>query len=436
MIDRRSFLTIGASATAAAAQTQSSPTAEEAPKPATPFTDPDFGFTALIALGGSYYRGGDPGKLLAIVSHIKTGDFESAFQAYHDAGVEARTQAEQAAVKRHNVSAREAHLWAASYFSAALRFLDGTKDSDRMLACWQEYNACWSAAGALFDPPVERLEIPYEGTALTGWFVRTDPSRRSRPLVILNTGADGLEKSMYVLGGAGALARGYNCLILNGPGQGDSLWVRKLYFRPDWEKVITPVVDAMLRHREVDPKRIALVGVSQGGYWVPRALAFEHRIAAGVADPGVWDVSDPWLRNLPKFARDVLDAGKKVNFDQMIQTGTASNARAKAMLRFRMRPFGMTSYYDAFHAVRDYNLAEVAARIRCPMLITDPESEQFFPGQALKLYDALQCPKQIVHFTRDQGADQHCEVAAPGYRDYCIYNWLDETLAAPRARAG
>jgi hypothetical protein len=435
MIDRRSFLTIGASATAAA-QTQTTPTAEEAPKPATPFTDPDFGFTALIALGGSYYRGGDPGKLLAILSQIKTGDFESAFQAYHEAGVEARTQAEQAAVKRHNVSAREAHLWAASYFSAALRFLDGTKDPERMLACWQEYNACWSAAGALFDPPVERLEIPYEGTALTGWFVRTDPSRRRRPLVILNTGADGLEKSMYVLGGAGALARGYNCLILNGPGQGDSLWVRKLYFRPDWEKVITPVVDAMLRHREVDPKRIALVGVSQGGYWVPRALAFEHRIAAGVADPGVWDVSDPWLRNLPKFARDVLDTGKKSQFDQMIQMGTASNARAKATLRFRMRPFGMTSYYDAFHAVRDYNLAEVAGRIRCPMLITDPESEQFFPGQALKLYDALQCPKQIVHFTRDQGADQHCEVAAPGYRDYCIYNWLDETLAAPRARAG
>ena len=103
------------------------------------------------------------------------------------------------------------------------------------------------------------------------------------------------------------------------------------------------------------------------------------------------------------------------------------------MLRFRLRPFGMTSYYDAFHAVRDYNLTELAGRIRCPMLITDPEGEQFFPGQARKLYDALQCPKQIVHFTREQGADQHCEVAAPGYRDYCIHNWLDETLAAPRA---
>src|ERR1019366_6747800 len=103
MIARRSFLALGSSATAAAAQTPPQPAAEETAKPVSPFADPDFGFTALIALGGSYYRGGDPGKLLAILSQIKTGDFESAFQAYHDAGVEARTQAAQAAAKRHNV---------------------------------------------------------------------------------------------------------------------------------------------------------------------------------------------------------------------------------------------------------------------------------------------------------------------------------------------
>ncbi|MGO4881577.1 MAG: alpha/beta hydrolase family protein [Bryobacteraceae bacterium] len=428
MIDRRAFLAFGASASVAA-QTPPSAAPEPAAKPASPFTDPDFGFTALIALGESYYRGGDPGRLLAIVSRIQPGDFESGWQAYRDAGMETRELADRAKAKAHNVSAREAYLWAAGYFSAALRFGDGSKDPDRMLACWQDYNACWSAATALFDPPAERLEIPCEGAALTGWFLRPDASRRRRPLAILNTGADGLEISLYVRGAAGALARGYNCLILNGPGQGDSLWVRKLYFRPDWEKVITPVVDAMLRHPEVDHKRIVLTGESMGGYWVPRALAFEHRIAAGVADPGVWDVSDPWLHNLPKFVRDLLDAGNKMQFDQMIKMGTASNPRVTAMLRFRMRPLGMTSYYDAFRAIQSYRLEEVAGRIRCPMLITDPESEQFFPGQARKLYDALQCPKQMVAFTRAQGADQHCEVAAPGYRDYCIYNWLDETLA-------
>jgi alpha-beta hydrolase superfamily lysophospholipase len=430
-MNRRSFMAIGAAAAAASslAQAPASPIVAQTAAPASPFTDPDFGFTALVSLGHAYYRAGNPGKLLAIVSQIKAGDFESAWTAYHQAGVEARTLAESAASKRHNVSAREAYLWAASCFSIALRFGDGTENPERMLPCWQEYAACWTAAAALFEPSVERLEIPYEGGSLTGWFLSVDKSRRPRPLVIVNNGADGLEVSSYVLGAAGALARGYNCLMFNGPGQGDSLWVRKLYFRPDWEKVITPVVDAMLRRREVDPKRIALIGVSQGGYWVPRALAFEHRIAAGVADPGVWDVSAPWLSHLPAYVRNALDGKDKNQFDQYMQMGIASNVRARMTLRFRMRPYGMTSYYDVFHAVQEYNLAEAAGRIRCPMLITAPEGEQFFPGQAQKLYDALNCPKTMVRFTSEQGAEQHCEGAAPGYRDFCIYNWLDEILA-------
>ena len=430
-MNRRSFLALGAAAAAAPslAQAPAAPIEAQKAAPASPFTDPDFGFTAQIALGHCYYRAGDPGKLLEIVSKIKAGDFESAWSAYHQAGVDARAQAESAAAKRHSVSAREAYLAAASYFSAGLRFLDGTDDPERLLPCWQAYAACWSAAAALFDPPIERLEIPYEGGSLTGWFLRVDNSHRRRPLIVLNNGADGLEAGSYVLGGAGALARGYNCLIFNGPGQGDSLWLRKLYFRPDWEKVITPVVDAALRRREVDPKRIALVGISQGGYWAPRALAFEHRIAAGVADPGVWDVSEPWLSHLPPFVRSALDSKDNSRFDQMIQMGAASNPRTRMTLSFRMRPFGFTSYHEAFQAVQAYHLADVAGRIRCPMLVTNPEGEQFFPGQPQKLFDALTCPKAMVRFTREQGADQHCEVAAPGYRDYCIYNWLDEILA-------
>jgi hypothetical protein len=430
-MNRRSFLAVGAAAAASSslAQAPAAPPLAQKAAPESPFTDPDFGFTALNSLGHTYYHAGNPGKLLAILSKIQPGDFESAWTAYHEAGVEARTLAESATAKRHSVSAREAYLWAASCFSIALRFGDGTENPERMLPCFQQYADCWSAAAALFSPPIERLEIPYEGASLTGWFLRADNSRRPRPLVIINNGADGMEISSYVLGAAGALARGYNCLIFNGPGQGDSLWLRKLYFRPDWEKVITPVVDAMLRRREVDPRHIALVGISQGGYWVPRALAFEHRIAAGVADPGVWDVSAPWLGHLPTFVRSALDGKDKSQFDQILQRGADSNVRSRMTLRFRMRPFGMTSYYDVFHAVEEYSLAEVAGRIRTPMLITAPEGEQFFPGQAQKLYDALSCPKTLVQFTHQQGADQHCEVAAPGYRDFCIYNWLDEVLA-------
>ncbi|HYL76858.1 MAG TPA: hypothetical protein VEU96_21760 [Bryobacteraceae bacterium] len=392
------------------------------------FADPEFDFTARIVLGTSYYGVGNPGKLFAIAAAIKNGDFEAAYQAYYSAGVEARQWAEAAAAKKHRISARDAWLWAAGYFSASLRFLDGTTDLTRLLPTWGQYETCWKEAAALYHPAIERVEIPYEGTTLTGWLFRVDDTRRRRPLAILNNGADGSELSMYVLGAAGGLARGYNCLTFNGPGQNDSLWEKKLYFRPDWEKVITPVVDFSVRHKEVDPKRIALIGISQGGYWGPRALAFERRIAAGVADPGVWNLADIWMRNLPKPVLDLLNNGKKEQFDAMVATGLKMNRRSKVMVDFRMRPYGMTSYYEVFRSVLDYNLKDVAGQIRCPMLVTNPESEQFFAGQARQFHEMLRCPKTLIDFTREQGADMHCEVNAPGYRDYCIYNWLDEIL--------
>src|ERR1035437_3131391 len=137
-MNRRSFLASGvAAAGAVAVNAAPAQTVAQESAPISPFTDADFGFAAQISLGHSYYRAGEPGKLLAIVSKIKTGDFESAWAAY---------------------------LAAASYFSTALRFLDGTEDPARMFPCWQEYAASWSAAAALFNPPIERLEIPYQGT--------------------------------------------------------------------------------------------------------------------------------------------------------------------------------------------------------------------------------------------------------------------------------
>ncbi len=201
-----------------------------------------------------------------------------------------------------------------------------------------------------------------------------------------------------------------------------------MYFRPDWEKVITPVVDFAVAHPEVQAKRIALVGISQGGYWVPRALAFEHRIAAGVADPGVCDVSRAWTERLPESMVQLLDGGNKEEFDMNMTMALRFSPAARAILAFRMRPYGTNSYYEAYRSVREYNLKDVARLIQCPMLITNPEAEQFFPGQPKELYDMLRCPKTLIDFTVEQGAGLHCEANAPGYRDFRIYNWLDQTL--------
>lgn len=81
-----------------------------------------------------------------------------------------------------------------------------------------------------------------------------------------------------------------------------------------------------------------------------------------------------------------------------------------------------------FKAVREYNLRDVVAQIECPLLVTDPEGEQFWPGQSQELLDALQCPKEIVRFTIEEGADLHCEPMAMSLRDQRIFDWLDDVL--------
>lgn len=394
------------------------------------FANPTFDFTTRIVLGTAYYGCANPGKVFAITADIKDGDYESAYRAFFDAGNEARQWAEEAAGKNRRVSAHEAYLWAANYLYASLYFLDGTADPSRMLPTWKQYESCWRAAAALSSRAIERVEIPYENTTLTGWFFRTSDAKERRPLVILNNGSDSSELGMLVAGGAAGTARGYNCLTFNGPGQGDSLWLKKMYFRPDWEKVITPVVNFAVAHPEVDAKRIALVGISQGGYWVPRALAFEHRVAAGVADPGVWDVARAWTAHLPESMVQLLNAGDKAAFNKNMATMVQFSPVSRAVLAFRMRPYGTDSYYEAYRAVEQYNLKDVAGQIQCPMLITNPEAEQFFPGQPEELYGLLRCPKTLIDFTAEQGAQLHCEVNSPGYRDFRIYNWLDSILKA------
>ncbi|HEY6331957.1 MAG TPA: dipeptidyl aminopeptidase [Blastocatellia bacterium] len=427
------FAALGAGARVISAepQNQDAATASGPEVPTHFFADQSFDFTFQIALGTAYYRGANPGKILRIASQIKAGDSEGAYQALRKAGYEAQQIAVDCARRGHRVSAREAYLWAGNYIFASTYFLDGTNEPSRFLPTWKDYYACWEQAAALSDPPIERVSIPYEGTTLTGWFFRVDEKKKRRPLLILNNGSDGSEADMWVMGAAGGLARGYNCLTFDGPGQGAALWLQKLYFRPDWEKVMTPVVDFALKHQEVNPKQIALCGISQGGYWVPRALAFEHRIAAGIADPGVWDVSAPYTRRLPPVVVDMLHSGKKEQFDSIVKAGISASPQGRALLAFRMRPFGMSSYYDVFKAVLSYSMEGLADRIQCPMLVTNPESEAFFPGQPKRLFDALKCKKALVDFTVEDGASLHCEVNSPGYRDLRIFDWLDETLSHP-----
>ena len=158
---------------------------------------------------------------------------------------------------------------------------------------------------------------------MPGYLFRPANSDGPRRTLIMNNGSDGPMTSIWPPVSAGGVARGYNVLIFDGPGRQSMLFEKGVPFRHDWEHVITPVVDFLLARPDVDPAQIVLYGISQAGYWVPRALAFEHRIAAAIADPGAYDVFQPWRKAVPAELLQLLDSGDKQTFDRFFDQGSS-----------------------------------------------------------------------------------------------------------------
>jgi hypothetical protein len=398
------------------------------------FTDDDFQFGLETVLGGAYRQASDVGEVLATAERIADGDGEEWISEWRATADGAWGAGETARHAGRRASALAFYRRAATYYATALYSTAKAKQfgPEAELALWRRHRECWEHVVDLSPVPGERISIPYESTDLRGYFFRAPgaaPGER-RPLVIMNNGSDGATSAMWGHGGAAAAERGYHWMTFDGPGQQYALYEQGIPFRHDWEAVLTPVTDSMLERDDVDRKRIAVIGVSQAGFWVPRALAFEHRITAGVADTGAVDISRAWMAPLPAELRQLLDAGEKDAFDEQMRKAEQVSPAGTATLEFRGRPYGITSgsRYDLFKAVAAYKLEDEVQNITTPMLVLDPEGEQFFPGQPQELYDRLPGEKKLVSFTSAEGGNRHCEPLAVGLRDARVFDWLESYL--------
>jgi alpha-beta hydrolase superfamily lysophospholipase len=292
----------------------------------------------------------------------------------------------------------------------------------------------YQAAAALFSPPIEMLEIPYEGTTLPGYFHSSDASGKPRPTILLNNGFDGSAEEMHWNGARAAVERGFNVLVFDGPGQFGTVHRQKLHFRPDWEKVVTPVVDFALKRKDVDPRKIAIHGVSFGGYLAPRAAAFEHRLAACIADDGLYDYGAANLTGFPSIIREhvhgSLNASSSPLVDALLEHAMKNNSVARWAFTHGMYATGTTTPHGYLAATQAYHLRDgIAEQIKCPTLVCEAGKDLFFQGQAQQLFDHLTCTKTMMKFNDGEGAGAHCEVGASRLAFARMYDWLEETLA-------
>src|ERR687884_175509 len=391
------------------------------------FEDPFFEEFALRPL---IIDGCPLGEISTTTSLIEEGDRDDWYQQFTATAERVAGYADQSARAGHTISARDAYLRASSYYCAAYVPLYGSPVDPRLVEAFDKETAAFQKASALMTPPVEPVEIPFEGTTLPGYFCRVDDSSKLRPTLIVTNGYDSTINELY-LDFATVLPRGYNLLLFDGPGQGRALIKQGLVMRPDWENVVKPVVDYALTRPEVDPEKIALMGISLGGYLAPRAASSEHRLAACIADPGLWDMLEAAKARFSALPKDVLK--KFPNVDPEVLEPFVEHIQATPTLRWAIvqRGFwvqGAGSLSEYLKLAEDYSLKEVVSQIRCPTLLTWAESDPLSWNAEL-IYDRLTSQKELVRFYDAEGAGDHCETKARPLFHQRAFDWLDETLA-------
>ena len=394
------------------------------------FKDQQYSFEALRAMSQSVVGGADIGECLSTIYRIKDGDDESWYREWLRTAQRVEKMAQGFLDQGDRISAKECYTRASNYYRTAEFFLHTDPKDPRIIETWRKSRDCFLEVVSLSDGLIEPVEIPFEGITLPGYFYLVDKSKAVRPLLLIQTGFDGTGEEICIQIASVAVKRGFNCLVFEGPGQGRVIREQHIPFRPNWETVVTPVVDFALERPEVDPEKIALMGISFGGYFAPRAVAFEHRIKICIANGGVYDFHASMMQNMPPNFEQMLDDKETAaEIDEQIYQTMKTNPKLRWTFGNGMFTFDSKSPSDWIRATRPYNMRDSADKIKCRMLVIDSENDKGLPGQAKQLYDALSCPKEFMLFTAEEGAGEHCQVGGYMISNERILNWLERTFS-------
>jgi pimeloyl-ACP methyl ester carboxylesterase len=390
---------------------------------------------ALRTLAHMQFGGADLGECLVTMQRVPPGDMKAWYREWNATAERVQSIAQACERNGRDVSAREAWLRASNYYRTAWLMLFGAPTAPEVRVAFGREAECFRRFAALADPPLEPVEIPYEGTTLPGYFCRARGADERATTLIATNGYDGTLHEAYFAFAVAANRRGYHCLLYDGPGQGRVLVEQGLPMRHDWENVIRPVVDYALARPEVDPSRLALAGWSLGGYLALRGASGEPRLAACVADPGLMSLGEPMEKMLAGLPPAAL--ADPVNADPSLFAPFEEKIRTVLALRWKIeqRAFwvhGVSSLAEYLVVAREFTNRDRLSSIRCPVFVAAEENDSL-ASSAQEVYDALKCKKRFERFLGSEGAGDHTAIMARSLFLQRMFDWLDEVLElAPR----
>lgn len=295
----------------------------------------------------------------------------------------------KAEAKGNSISAGEAYIAAAlCYHFGKFVFQDF---HDEYMSAANKSVEAFAKGLKLLDTTSERVEIPFDGATMVGTLRR--PLGVDKPaLVLLLPGLDSTKEEFFYWENV-FLKRGLATFSLDGPGQGECGY--NSHIRPDYEAAVSTALDVLTKRKDIDPKRIGLAGVSLGGYYAPRAAAFEPRIKAVVGNCGPWNFGECWS-SLPSLTRAAFQHHS-----------------------------GAKDETEAIANAHKLSLDGAAQKIKQPLLIIHGKLDRLIPWeQALKIVDAVGSNAELAMF---ENGNHVCNNIPYIYRPLTA-DWLKEKL--------
>ena len=257
---------------------------------------------------------------------------------------------------------------------------------------------------------IERVEIPYgEGKRLSAYLTLAE-GEGPRPLVVFCNGLDSCKEMLWLGGFPYALAkRGISCLCVDQPGTGEALRFEELPATYASEEWASAWVDWAEKQAFVDPDRIGMTGISLGGHYAPRAVAFEPRFASGAC----WGANHNWA---------------EVQRKRLNREGENP---VPHYWKHVMWVFGADGMDDFMTKVAGMNLNGVMDRIKVPFLVTHgAHDRQIDVSYAHQSYEQLvNSPKRKLKiFTEREGGVEHVGADNMSFGTEYIADWFAETL--------
>ncbi|HTM08891.1 MAG TPA: alpha/beta fold hydrolase [Verrucomicrobiae bacterium] len=344
--------------------------------------------------------GGDIFDIARLAARLEPDDRPGWERGWLELAEKIEAEAKRALAAGHPQSAI-AHFFSANqYYRMSDVFLTAA-EMERKRQRFLKAQENFRAAAGLSLPPIEVIRVRSGGEEYDGYLCHPDhPKPGKWPAILFLGGADAYAEEIY-FGARPMLARGWAVLLADTPGRGSSHYVKNIPTRPDYEVPAKACIDYLAARPEVDPDRIAVMGISMAGYYAPRAAAFEQRVKALVCWSGCYSILD----DLYLFCPALQPTLRRI-------LGGVDDAEARERLKH-------------------FTMQGAAEKIKCPTLITHGGADRLMRVEgARRLFAELGSADKTLKIYDDPraGGTIHCSHDDWAHNIPYMLDWLEERL--------